>query len=146
MNRFLTLAVALAAIALPATAEEKGTKDDLARLTGTWQAVSITQDGKELPAETVEKTTLVVKGGDYTLHTPSGEIEGKHKLNSATTPKGIEAVRSKGPHKGEKMLAIYELTDDTFKICFGPGGKKPAELKSEAGSGCRLYVFKRAKP
>jgi uncharacterized protein (TIGR03067 family) len=83
----------------------------------------------------------------YTFKAGKTEAEGTHKLDPTKTPKQIDAVRTKGPNAGQKMLGIYELTDDTFKVCFAPPGKteRPTEFKSAAGSGQRLMVLKREK-
>jgi len=128
-------------------AEDAGSKAELDRFVGTWKGVSMTTDGKEMPKAEAEGVRLVVEGAKYTLKMGDQEIEGTHKLDPAKKPKEIEAVRSKGPEKGEKMLGIYELTDDTFKVCFAAPGKteRPKDFKSEAGSGNRLLVFKREK-
>ena len=45
------------------------------------------------------------------------------------------------------LLGIYELTDDSYKVCFGPpGGERPTEFASKPGSKVRLIVMKREKP
>src|SRR5207237_5467399 len=81
---------------------------DAKRFEGTWQAVSVTHDGKELAKEKTEKMTLTVKGERYTLKTASETIEGTHKLDPSKNPRTIDAVRSAGPDRGKKILGIYE--------------------------------------
>lgn len=122
-------------------------KKELKRFSGSWQAVSAVRDGKEAPKETAAKITLTVKGEKYTFKIPGGEaIEGTHKLDPSKKPKEIDAVRSTGKDKGEKILGIYELTKDTYKVCLAPPGKdRPTEFSSKEGSGHRLLTFKRAK-
>lgn len=145
--RYLLLAAAVVLLSGPgAPADDKDAKADLGRLTGTWVGVAVTQDGKELSKAEAEAVRLVVRGEAYALKMGDQDIEGTHKLDPSKTPKEIDAVRTKGPHKGEKMLGIYELTSDSFKVCLAaPGKDRPAALKSAAGSGTRLYVFKREK-
>jgi uncharacterized protein (TIGR03067 family) len=139
-------AAAVVAFGLSAvTADDKSAKDELARFAGTWKGVSVVQDGKEVPK--AEAVRLTVAGEKYTLKAGGEDIEGTHKLDPTKTPKQIEAVRAKGPHAGEKMLGIYELDGDTFKVCFAaPGKDRPTEFKSAAGSGRRLLVLLREKP
>ncbi|MBA4189311.1 MAG: hypothetical protein C0467_15045 [Planctomycetaceae bacterium] len=146
MTRLLALVVCVLGLSAVA-AEEKAAKAELEKYTGTWKGVSIIQDGKELPKAEAEAVKLVVTGEKYTFKIGDVEVEGIHKVDPTKKPKLIEAVRSKGPSKGEKLLGIYELTDDTYKVCFGaPGKERPTEFKSEAGSGTRLMTFKREKP
>ena len=142
---FATAVVALGLSA--AAADDKAAKDELARFTGTWTGVSATEDGKEVPKAEAEAVRLTVAGEKYTLREGGEDIVGTHKLDPTKTPKQIEAVRAKGPHAGEKMLGIYELDGDTFKVCFAaPGKDRPTEFKSAAGSGRRLLVLQREKP
>jgi len=148
MKRLLTAACLLALTLVPAGGRGETPDKELKKFDGTWQAVSITQDGKEAPKSDVDKVTLTVKGERYTLKTAGGEaIEGTHKLDPTKTPRTIDAVRSSGPDKGKTILGIYELTDDTFKVCFAPPGKdRPTAFASKPGSGDRLIVMKRQKP
>ncbi|MCE9565900.1 MAG: TIGR03067 domain-containing protein [Planctomycetes bacterium] len=146
MTRLLALTVCVLALTAVA-AEEKAEKAEFAKYTGTWKGVTIIQDGKELPKAEAEAVKLVVAGEKYTFKLGDVEVEGTHKVDPTKKPKQIEAVRTKGPNKGEKMLGIYELTEDTYKVCFAaPGKDRPTEFKSEAGSGLRLMTFKREKP
>jgi uncharacterized protein (TIGR03067 family) len=145
MARFLALA-ALAA-SLTAAAQDQGdAKSELAKFTGTWQGVSVIRDGKALPKSEAEAIRLVVMGEKYSL-TEGGEmIEGTHKLDPSKSPKEIDAVRTKGPHKGETLRGLYELTEDTFLVGFAaPGKDRPKELKAAGGPGLRVLAFKRQK-
>jgi uncharacterized protein (TIGR03067 family) len=144
----MTRLLATAALALGLAASAADDKDELGKFTGTWKGVSVVTDGTEAPKAEAEGHRLVVAGEKYTLTAGGQEIEGTHKLDARKVPKQIEAVRTKGPHKGETMLGIYEMTDDTFKVCFAAPGKteRPKEFKSAPGSGHRLLVFKREKP
>jgi len=148
MRKLLTALAALAAVGLLAAADAKDdAKKELDKFTGTWKAVSATRDGKEMSKEEVEKVKLVVKGDSYTLTVGDETIEGTHKLDPSKSPKTIDALRTKGPDKDKPLLGIYELTDDTYKACFAPVGKdRPTEFTSKAGSGNRLFTFKKEKP
>jgi uncharacterized protein (TIGR03067 family) len=122
-------------------------KNDEQKFNGSWKAVSIEYDGKEVPKDSVDKVSLVVKGEDYTFTRGDDVIKGTHKLDASKSPKTIDAVRSEGEGKDKPLLGIYELTDDTYKVCFGPpGGERPTEFASKSGSKVRLIVMKREKP
>ena len=146
MTRMLTVAVLVLGLSA-ATADDKAEKDELDKLNGTWKGVSVVEDGKEMPKAEAEAVRLTVTGEKYMLKLRDQDIEGTHKLDPTKKPKQIEAVRTKGPEKGQKMVGIYELDGDTFKVCFAaPGKDRPTEFKSAAGSGHRLLVLKREKP
>src|SRR3954471_8795007 len=116
MNRASAFFAAVT-LALLGAAEAGGdaARKELEAFTGTWKAVSATKDGKEAPRERAAKIGLVVKGEKYTFTGPDGEaVEGKHKVDPSKKPKEIDAVRTTGKDKGEKILGIYELTKDTY--------------------------------
>jgi uncharacterized protein (TIGR03067 family) len=148
MKRGLAIVGVLAAgLLLAADAKDDAATKELDKFTGTWTAASIVEDGKEVAKDEVEKVSLTVKGEGYTFRRGDAVIEGTHKLDPSKTPKTIDAVRSSGPDKGKTILGIYELTDDTYKVCFAPAGQdRPTEFASKAGSGNRLIVMKRVKP
>ena len=145
MSRFLAVAALSFGLAA-AAADDKAAKDELEKFTGTWKGVSVVRDGKDVPKPEAEAVRLVVAGEKYTLTEGSEAIEGTHKLDPTKKPKEIDAVRTKGPHKGETLRGVYELTDDTFVVCFAaPGKDRPKELKAEGGPGLRVLAFKREK-
>ena len=143
------LVVAALAFGLSAAADDKAPKDakaELEKFTGTWVGVSAVRDGKEVPKAEAEAMRLVVAGEKYTLTEGKDVVEGTHTLDPAKTPKQIDAVRAKGPGKGEALKGVYQLTDDTFVVCFAaPGKDRPAEVKAGGGPGLRVLAFKREK-
>src|SRR3954465_5756233 len=107
MNRALACwAVAtLALLGVAQAGDDDAVKKELETFTGKWQAVSATKDGKEAPKERAAKIGLVVKGEKYTFTGSDGEaIEGKHKVDPSKKPKELDAVRTTGKDKGEKIL------------------------------------------
>jgi uncharacterized protein (TIGR03067 family) len=146
MSRLLAIVVLILPVAALVADEKEDGKKELKRLTGTWKGVSAVIDGKELSKEEAEAMRLVVKGESYTFDNGKDKIEGTHQVDPSVEPKTIDAVRKSGPDKGKTLLGIYELTDDTFRVCFAPVGKKrPGKFESKSGSGNRLLVFKRVR-
>ncbi len=115
----------------------------------------VVHDGKRgSQAIDLEKgSPWTVKGSEYTFRHGDVMVEGTHKLDPTTkTPKTIDAVRTSGPDQGKTLLGIYELNDDTYKVCRQPRpGKRTADRvrqKQAPASGDRLLikVMKREKP
>lgn len=138
-----TLAVAAVAVGLTAAADDTPAKNELARFTGTWKGVSVVEDGKELPE--AERYRLAVDGERYTLVGEGDEpVTGTHTPNPAAKPKQIDAARTGGAGKGDKLLGVYEPSEDTFVVCLAAAGKeRPKELAPKGGPGLRVLAFKR---
>jgi uncharacterized protein (TIGR03067 family) len=141
----------LAALSLGALCVATSRADDVSKeletFTGSWAAAAVEHDGRKLPEGEVKTVKLTVRGEKYTFRVGDQVIEGTHKLDPGKKPKQIDAVRSKGPDAGKTLRGIYELDDETFKVCFAPAGKdRPAEFATKEGDGYRLMTFKRQKP
>ncbi len=68
------------------------------------------------------------------------------KLDPSKSPKTFDAKVAQGPHQGTVILGIYEISDDTLKVCFDPEGKKrPVDFTTATGSQTTLQVRRRAK-
>jgi uncharacterized protein (TIGR03067 family) len=125
-------------------------KIDYERLSGTWRLVYAVEDGKVVTRGQVRKVELITKGntfeirGDTNLGTsPSGTFT----IDPTTKPKSVDSVQGKGPHKGEKILGIYEIIDANHKrACWAPPGQpRPTGFASRPGSGELLQVWKRGQ-
>jgi uncharacterized protein (TIGR03067 family) len=133
---------AVVVLGLTATVPAEDVKNDLAKLEGTWVAASATHNGKEVPPAELKEMKLTIKGDTYTLETGKEPVKGTLKVDSGKTPKTINAVRK----DGSALEGVYELGDDTFKVCFAaPKKDRPTALSAGEGSGNRLTVWKRAK-
>jgi uncharacterized protein (TIGR03067 family) len=141
------LVVLAAGLLLAADAPDRGgPAHELKKFTGTWRAVAIERDGRKAPPAEVEKVRLTVTGDHYTLTVGDQTIKGTHKLDPSSSPKHIDAIRSEGEHKGQSIKGIYELDDNTFKVCFAlPGQDRPTHFSTTDGGGHRLIIMKRQK-
>lgn len=141
------VAVAALGLGLPSgAADDKSGKAELDRFTGTWRGVSYVKDGKEASKEEAGRLRLVVAGEKYTLTEGGQTIEGTHQLDPTKRPAHIDAVRTKGPNAGEKLLGVYQLSEDSFVVSFAaPGKGRPAVIDPKGGPGLRVLGFKREK-
>ena len=133
------------AVALLLGAEKKDdAKKDLDKLQGDWTLESGERDGQKIPEEIAKTLKRTVKGNKSKV-TRDGETlaEGTMTLDPAKKPKAID-MKLEG--MDQVVQGIYELSGDTFKICYGmPGVERPKEFATKAGSGLTLGVWKKAK-
>ncbi len=123
---------------------------DLKKLQGTWTATTIEYNGEKVLGNLVKELVVVVKDDRLTVKGQDPEVEKYPKatlmLDPTTTPKILDVTIAAGNEKDTKFEAIYEVTDDEWKVCLKPGGKeRPAKFESKADSGDALIVFKREK-
>jgi uncharacterized protein (TIGR03067 family) len=142
--------VLCAAASLLIAADDKNNdaaKKDVEQLQGEWVMESHEINGHKLDEDrakeyrrTVKDNRFEVKLGDKTV------IEGTFALDPAKKPKTIDITLENGEQKGEKMLGIYELDGDTYKVCIGaPGIDRPTEFVSKPDSNHGLTIWKRQK-
>lgn len=127
--------------------DKKATGDDAQKAAGTWTLVSGETEGAPLPEKEVANAKLTIVGDKYTVKLgDASEKKGTQKLDSAKTPKHIDAQDTEGPTVG-KNLGIYEFTaDGDFRVCFAATGKeRPTEFVTKPGSGHFMHLWRRAK-
>jgi uncharacterized protein (TIGR03067 family) len=117
---------------------------DLELFQGTWQLVSMTDDGMKKDGNETAQVQVIVKGDKISINF-EGKGEVKHaafKLDSSKQPKQIDIFPEM---EGiAKVVGIYELTGDTVKICTSDMGPRPTTFKSEAGGMLTLLELKRS--
>lgn len=137
----LSVILPLTAITLGvlAAAQEKTNNNQLA---GTWQAVEAELGGKLLPLEIVRSIKLVLSAGEYQVGNDFGTVE----IDSTAKPAAMIIKGTKGPNEGKTLLAIYELSGDTLRICYDLTGQKPpSTFATEAGTQQFLVRYKKAE-
>jgi uncharacterized protein (TIGR03067 family) len=139
----LVLAAGLGIVGSTAGDDRDAAKKELNGLQGEWALVSATRDGKDMPAERVNGYKNTVTGNKFTI-TSEGKTaeEGSMKLDPSKKPKDVELLLT----EGKKALGIYELSGDTYKLCYAPPGKdRPKEFSAKKGAGYTLSVWQRKK-
>jgi uncharacterized protein (TIGR03067 family) len=137
----------LVTICLLVSADADSVKKEMAELEGEWAMLSGEIDRQPLPADYLKSARRVAKEGVTTV-TINGQLfmKAKFAIDPAKKPKTIDYTMTDGPTKGKTQLGIYELNGDTVKFCFAaPGKERPAEFKTQEGSGRTLSVWKRDK-
>jgi uncharacterized protein (TIGR03067 family) len=120
---------------------------ELKRFEAKWRFVAIEIDGRKVPEEAFKEDSLVLKGKKYTMTVHGKATTGAFKIDPTATPKAIDITITDGPHKDKTAKGIYELDDDTQKICVAaPGKPRPTEFVSKPDSGSVVQVLRREKP
>ncbi|MEP6492136.1 MAG: TIGR03067 domain-containing protein [bacterium] len=152
MNRPTPMLVAgllsLSAVSIRAQAPNVAATQEIERLRGTFAMVSGQADGADLPA-TMTRAMKRVAEGNVTTVTMAGQLYMKatFTVDPAASPKTIDYDMTGGFTAGKKQLGLYRMSGDTVTFCFGsPGGERPRDLQSRAGSGVTCSVWRRESP
>jgi RNA polymerase sigma factor (sigma-70 family) len=109
---------------------------DLAFLQGTWLLKEHVVDGKPLAVRSLERSKVQITGKTLTLVLDGATSKGTINLDAALTPPILDVTFTDGPEKGRTWLGIYELREETLRLCSTRTGKdRPGEFISKAGSG-----------
>lgn len=129
------------------TANEDAIKKDRKRIEGTWKIVSFVINGNSSTDDAGKMIVVNGADGSWNLTVDGQEIvQGTTTIDPSRKPKTIDITPTTGDDKGKIYLGIYEVADDTRKLCFAPTGKpRPTEFTSAAGSDHVLVMFERVK-
>jgi len=134
------------------TQKDDAVKTETNKLQGTWRIVNAEREGAKAPDDEIKKTTLVIKGDKLTVRKTENAAKPEEKntemsftLDPTKNPKWIDVTYTDGERKGESSQGIYELKDDTLKICMSRGTMRPSEFESKPESQRHLMVLKREK-
>jgi uncharacterized protein (TIGR03067 family) len=146
MTRALCVALFLS-LSLPCLSRGDDAKDEAKLVKGTWLPSAAELGGEKFPDEVRKTMKLVMDDGKYTVTVGTNPDKGTVKLDPSKKPKEMDIVGTEGPNKGKTILAIYEKTDDTLRICYDLSGKaRPTEFKTTKGTQLFLVTYQREKP
>jgi uncharacterized protein (TIGR03067 family) len=129
-----------------ALAAWSGDAKDRDSIEGTWLPATAELAGKMFPDEVRKTIKLVVQGNKYTATVGKEVDQGTIKLNPTARPKELDITHD-NPKKVKTILAIYERSGDTLRICYDLSGKaRPTEFKSREGTPLFLVTYQRQKP
>jgi uncharacterized protein (TIGR03067 family) len=121
-------------------------KPDAESIDGTWLPSAAELSGEKFPDEVLKTIKLIVGEGKYTVTVGEGVDKGTVKLDPSAKPKALDITGTEGPNKGKTILAIYEPSGDTLRVCYDLSGKaRPGEFKTEKGTLLFLVTYDRQK-
>ncbi len=122
-------------------------RQEYTRLEGVWRFVLVEVDGNKQPeAPFPAHRIIILKDGRYAVVQGPKITRGVVKLDPRKTPKHFDVSVTTAAGQGPTILSIYELDDDTYKICSSLRSKeRPAAFVSKPGSGTIFQVFHREK-
>jgi len=113
---------------------------------GTWKVESAEAGGKPVESEDLKAIIVKITGERYEVTIKDKLDAGTLKLDETKKPKSMDAADTEGEDSGKVVKAIYELTDDTLKVCYAlDGGERPTEFATKEGSPLLLLTYKREK-
>ena len=148
----LAMALVQAASAVPPdapTTEDSGelsqSEAELVRYAGTWRVVSIEANGE---TNSDDNRTILVENrpdGSWALTVDGREIaSGTNKLDPLAVPKEIDIEITAGDGSGTILRGIYDIDDDSRRLCFrGGNGWRPREFSGAVGADSVLVLFER---
>lgn len=99
-----------------------------------------------MPDAVLKTISLKLRGGKYEVVAGGHPDNGTYVIDTKTSPKRMTVVGTDGPNKGKTFPCIYELKDDTLRICYDLSGEKhPEAFKSTAGTKLYLVTYNRKK-
>lgn len=121
--------------------------DDAKDIQGNWLPKAAELGGQKFPDEMLRNMKLVIVGDKYAVKSGDETDFGTVKLDPAQKPKTLDIIGTDGPNKGKTVLAIYELSGDSLKVCYAlTGTRRPTEFKSKGDAAFLLVIYKRIKP
>jgi uncharacterized protein (TIGR03067 family) len=144
------LAVAVISALTPLSIADDATDKELTTLEGTWKFVSLHADGREAPADFVEKQRCVIRGKELTwVFLGRGEQKNALAIDPSKFPKAIDITPQVEGLKLKTVPGLYKLDNGRLTICVaGPPAAKVGGIRPEnfdPKPGVALYVLERVK-
>jgi uncharacterized protein (TIGR03067 family) len=147
----LAIGLLLMAIAAQASADEAldaAIRKDREQIEGIWRIVALEVEGNKAQEDDARKLS-VLNGADGTWRLLSDGQEvcrGTSSFDPTKKTKTIDFAVTAGEASGTQYVGIYELGDQTRRLCFGPAGRvRPTEFATAPGGETILVHFERDK-
>jgi len=127
-------------------AADEALKKERRKIEGLWRGVTLEIDGKKSPdADARALSILNSPDGKWVLRSDGADVlKGATVFDPTQKPKTIDFTAGDGGNADEQYLGIYELEDNTRRLCFAPKHRgRPTTFATTAGSDQILVTFER---
>jgi uncharacterized protein (TIGR03067 family) len=115
-------------------------------LQGTWYVSALEVDGQKMPEAMLGAAQIVINGSRFTSTGMGSVYEGRIELDTSKKPRHLTMHFDGGPEKGNKNLGIYEMKNETLRICLATrGNERPSRFATKAGTGFALETLTKAR-
>lgn len=116
---------------------------------GKWRVTAMHSGDVELPAEFIKNISMQVEMTNMTWQVNDQAIKARVTfIGTEDKPRPIDIVGVGGENDGRLYEGIYELSDDTLKLCLNTTTnvkQRPIEFAAPAGSTFVVIEFKKDK-
>jgi uncharacterized protein (TIGR03067 family) len=120
--------------------------EDLRKLQGVWEVAGGEVNGSAISASDIPAITLTITDKSYLVDREGNIDRGSFSVEPAHQPKQMDIQPDSGTDAGNKLLAIYEVGEDSFKVCYAaPGEDRPKSFATEPDSRRLTINYKRKK-
>jgi uncharacterized protein (TIGR03067 family) len=123
-----------------------GMPEDIDLLQGTWYVSALEVDGQKMAAAMLGAAQIVIEGSRFTSTGMGAVYEGTIELDTSKKPRHLTMHFNSGPEKGNKNLGIYEMKNDTLRICLATrGNERPSRFATKGGNGFALETLTKTR-
>jgi uncharacterized protein (TIGR03067 family) len=120
--------------------------EDIDLLQGTWNVSTLEVDGQKMPADMLSAAQIAIKGNRFRSTGMGTLYEGTIELDTLKRPRHLTMHFEAGPEKGNKNLGIYEVKNETLRICLATrGDERPARFATKPNTGFALETLTKTR-
>ena len=118
--------------------------DDAAAIVGTWEIVKAELAGEEMPEFVAGKIRVEFGPAEYAVRF-DGQVSdrGTYALIGGSAQKSLHLTGREGTNAGRTIPAIYQLTGNRLRICYGLNGVSPEGFATTRGGNTYMATYRR---
>lgn len=133
----------------PSPAADKSNQKPIELHQGVWKPIAAWLNGKRLPKEALDRTTVTIEGSNYTV-TVAGEDHdhrGTFSVDTSVKPHRMTIKSHAGSNKGKTILAIFERKPkNAMRVAYDLAGKEfPRVWYTKQDSSYYVVGYRRKK-
>ena len=119
---------------------------ETAPIDGTWSALAGDLGGQEFPEDLRKSIRLFIHEGRYEVTEAGHFDQAIVVIDPMLKPATMDITWMTGPNQGKRILAIYETTGDTLRICYDLSGTfRPGAFMTARGTQLLLMLYARER-